>query len=381
MNETPERFFELRDKLTQPLKVAEKIQETPNAYSFRFEIPAELETRFQYKAGQFVTLFLSVGEKHIRRSYSLCTSPSHDRHFQITVKQVEGGLGSNHLANSIHESDTVYVTPPQGTFFQPIESGKAAEYFFIAAGSGITPVFSILKETLTTDPSAKAYLLFANRDEDHIIYKDLLADLTQTFSNRLFITHQLSKPKSAYPGSGRCDEARVSDFVAEHKASQHVQAYLCGPDGFMDCARAALMSHGFNESQVRTESFTTVVADQQAQQQESTPEIELEGVVIGDTTAKTAIPTKMTAILNGETVEVDVDPDVSVLENLINAGQNPPYSCMDGACMACMAKVTSGKVVQEDFGILTDDNVDAAEALTCQAKAASDNLVVDFDNL
>jgi ring-1,2-phenylacetyl-CoA epoxidase subunit PaaE len=217
MSETPERFFELRDKLTVGLEVSHKIKETPDAYSFRFEIPQDLKQKFEYRAGQFVTLFLSVGDNHIRRSYSLCTSPAHDDHFQITVKQVEGGLGSNYLAEKVNPQDKIYVTSPQGTFFQPLDKGIGAEYFFFAAGSGITPVFSILKETLTADPSAKAYLLFANRDEDHIIYKDTLAEVSEKFSGRLVVTHHLSKPLNAYPGAGRCDTGIVTEFVKETK--------------------------------------------------------------------------------------------------------------------------------------------------------------------
>ncbi|NQZ02444.1 MAG: ferredoxin--NADP reductase [Bdellovibrionales bacterium] len=380
MSESAERFLELRDKLTIPLKVAEKIQETPDAYSFRFDIPADQKGKFQYRAGQFVTLFLSVGDKHIRRSYSLCTSPSHDSHFQITVKQVEGGLGSNYLANQINSGDSIYVTPPQGTFFQQLERGQDAQYFFFAAGSGITPVFSIMKETLTTDPSAKAFLLFANRDEDHIIYKDLLAEIQQKFGDRLTLEHQLSQPKQPSDNAGRCDETRVKKFLEAHKTSDNVQAYLCGPDGFMDCSASALKQFGVSEDRIRTESFVTVIPAEAAAT-ESAPAEELDGVVIGDLSAPTTKPSKIKAIINGQSVEVDVDPEISILESLINAGQNPPYSCMDGACMACMAKVTSGKVVQDDHGILTDENVEAAETLTCQARPASDNIVIDYDNL
>lgn len=381
MSETTEKFMELREKLTTPLKVSLKIKETADAYSFRFEIPSELKEKFDYRAGQFVTLFLSVGEQQIRRSYSLCTSPSHEDHFQITVKQVEGGLGSNYLATQIDQGDELHVTPPQGTFFQPLEQGQGAEYFFFAAGSGITPVFSILKETLTTDASAKSYLLFANRNEDLIIYKEQLADLTEKFAGRLFVTHQLSKPLSSYPGAGRCDEQIVASFVETYKRGSNVQAYLCGPDGFMDSSKLALKAQGFADGQIRIESFNTSLPAEPKDEKAAEPCEDLDGIIIGDTSAPTAKPTKLTALLNGESLEVDVDPEISILENLINAGQNPPYSCMDGACMACMAKVTSGKVVQEDYGILTEENIENGETLTCQAKPASQNLVIDYDNL
>ena len=236
---------DLKEKLTHPLKVEEKIQETPDAYSFRLDIPSELKTQYQYRAGQFVTLFLNVNGEEIRRSYSLCTSPNHDDHFQITVKQVPGGKGSNHLANNVNTGDTLYVTPPQGTFFQPLDNEKSAQYFLFAAGSGITPIFSIAKEVLSTDPSARVNLLFANRDEDHIIYRELFAGVESQFSGRLHISHQLSKPKGGCDLTGRCNAEVAAKFAADKaQGSGPKQAYICGPEGFMDAVKEGLKTAG-----------------------------------------------------------------------------------------------------------------------------------------
>lgn len=367
---------DLRDKLTHPLKVEKKIQETPDAYSFRLEIPEDLKSQYSYLAGQFVTLFLTVNGEEVRRSYSLCTSPYYDDHFQVTVKQVPGGKGSNYLANEINTGDTLYVTPPQGTFFQQLDRGSEAEYFLFAAGSGITPIFSIAKEVLSTDESAKVNLLFANRDEDHIIYNELFSPLLEQFKGRLHVTHQLSQPKGECEFTGRCDAEVAANFAKERsQGSSLKQAYICGPDGFMNAVKSGLENSGFSKEQIRIESFATAVPS------ESSAGEEVDGIVIGDTSATTASPKTIRALINGEQVEIEANPEMSILESLINAGQNPPYSCMDGACMACMAKVTSGKVVQDDYGILTDENVEQGEALTCQARAISETVVIDYDNL
>ena len=149
----------------------------------------------------------------------------------------------------------------------------------------------------------------------------------------------------------------------------------------MSSVMEGLGSIGFNEHEIRTESFKLVVP-QQASSPEQAPEPEdFDGVIIGDASATTSSSPKLIALINGEQTEVDADPELSVLENLINNGRNPPYSCMDGACMACMAKVTSGKVIQDDYGILTEENVEDREALTCQARPLSETVRVDYDDL
>jgi len=373
---------DLSDKLSHELVVSEKIQETPDAYSFRLAIPKQLEEKFKYRAGQFVTLFLNVNGEDLRRSYSLCTSPEYDGTFQITVKQVEGGRGSNHLALKIQQGDILKVSPPQGTFFQPLETNKGAEYFLFSAGSGITPTFSILKEVLSSDTSARVFLFFANRDEDHIIYKSELSNLEEKFGDQLVITHRLTKPKSQETATyGRCNPGMIKNFVEIHR-QQSVspkQAYICGPEGFMSSVSEGLKNYGFDEKEIRTESFKSVTSVPSSESAEE-PE-DVDGVIIGDPAAASSSSPKIVALINGEQIEIDADPELSVLENLINNGKNPPYSCMDGACMACMAKVTAGKVIQDDFGILTEENVEDREALTCQARPLSATVNIDYDDL
>lgn len=370
---------ELYEKITKPLIVKKKIAETPEAYSFQLEIPPELKEDFRYSAGQFVTLFLRVENEMISRSYSLCTSPAADNDFQITVKRVPMGKGSNYLADKVNEGDTLLVTPPQGQFYSPGDETQTA-YFLFAAGSGITPIYSILKETLTTSADSKVFLFYSNRNEESVIYKDQLTHLQEEFSSRLQVTHMFSKPmKARLTLVGRCSSIVAKKYLLENlEGIQSKQAYLCGPNGFMEQVKTGLASAGFEPNEIRIESFGAPLSELESKTEQD--EIDLnDQTVIGDD-SQLATPEKIIAVINGETVEVDANPNSSVLESLIEAGQSPPYSCMNGACMACMAKIVQGRVAQEDPGILTEENIEAQEALTCQAKPLTATVKVDYDD-
>lgn len=372
---------DLKSKITKPLKVANKISETDDAVSFQLEIPDEWTSQFSYQAGQFVTLFLNVNGQEISRSYSLCTSPHYDKAFQITVKRVSGGLGSNYLLDKVQAGDTLDVTPPQGQFFKPLTPHPQNHYFLFAAGSGITPVFSILKEILITRPDEKVFLFFSNRSENDIIYKNWLDQLKEDYPNRLYVTHMLSKPiSSRLTLVGRCSALMAKNFVLEHSEGAVArQAYICGPEGFMDQVTEGLSLAGLRADEIRKESFGAAPRPSAPSDSQQT-DANLEGkFVIGDQTP-VGNPEKLIAILGGEKFEMEINPHISILENLIQAGQNPPYSCMNGACMACMAKVKSGRVYQDDPGILTDENMAAGETLTCQAKALTPTVIVDYDD-
>lgn len=372
----------IKDKATSPLKVKKKLAETPTAFSFELEIPGTLKSEFQYTAGQFITLFMNINDEWISRSYSLCTSPHFDEHFQITVKRVVGGRGSNWLADQINEGDTLNVTAPQGTFFQPLPEKENNCYFLFAAGSGITPIFSIAKEVLKTESTAQVFLFYSNRNEKDVIYKDLLTQISEDFKERFHLTYMFSKPEtSRLTLVGRCSSLMAKNYVVENSENAgERQAYMCGPEGFMDEVEKGLQEAGLSQDRIRRESFGTPMAPSQTAGPESDDEFSLEGkVVIGDDTPLAPAKT-IKAVINGETIEVAADKNTSILESLIEAGQNPPYSCMNGACMACMAKVSQGRVYQEDPGILTEENIQSGETLTCQAKPLTETVIIDYDD-
>lgn len=374
----------LTEKITRPLVVSKKIRETEDAYSFVFSIPKELQNEFKYKAGQFVTFFLNINGEEIHRSYSLSTAPSVEPDFKVTVKRVEGGKGSTFLVDQVKEGDTLRVTPPAGSFFKSLPESDPAEFFLFAAGSGITPIFSILKEVIHRNKSNKVQLLFANRDEDSVIYAEELRSLEKKFPNQLDVTHILSQPQTEVSClTGRCEDQIVKNYTLANRSDSLPQRYyMCGPVGFMEMVRLGLEAAGIERREIYEESFGEAPLESHKPPiAHNLADKDLDGkLVVGDPTIPRETPEKIVATIDGEQVEVEAEPDESILETLINAGQNPPYSCMDGACMACMAKLESGRIYQDDPGILTDENVEAHEILTCQAKPLSKIVTVNYDS-
>jgi ring-1,2-phenylacetyl-CoA epoxidase subunit PaaE len=384
------------ENLSHPLRVKGKIQETPEAVSLVLEIPPALKDKFRYQAGQFVTFFLKMGSETLSRSYSLCSSPLVDPDFQVTVKKVDKGRGSTFLCDQLKVGDTLLTTPPAGHFFKPPPLDKPIRHYFLfGAGSGITPLYSILKTVLQADSNNKVTLVFCNRNQSSIIFKNDLDRWVNQAAGRLKVIHVLSKPENGWQGSrGRLSRQMIGDIL-NNDLSAHSwrEFYLCGPNEYMDFVRSTLLALGFSKDVIREESFGPVPAAAPTSRPEA-PTAPAGGpkpqtlnpswTLIGPERAAasgSSHPEKITAQINGETIEVDAVVGKSILETLLEAGAQPPYSCMDGACMACLAKVQKGLIYQEDPGILSDDNITNCEALTCQAKPLSKNVVVSYDNL
>jgi len=363
------------DQLGKPLKVIKRIQETSDAVSLVLEIPPAVASQFNYKAGQFVTFFLNIKGEQLNRSYSLSTSPLTDKEFKVTIKKVHGGRASTHLCEVVKEGDTLMTAPPAGLFFRPPppEAAKGVHYFLIAAGSGITPVFSIMKTVLTASPSNHVTLVYCNRSQDSIIYREELDRWAREHATRLDVVHILTKPQDGWTGhTGRINRTLLAELMEMHVHEKTREFYLCGPTEFMTTVRNSLLELGVNREHLREEDFAI--------------SLHKPGVTVNDTwtfigdDTPAESPEKIIAVMNGETVEVEAKQGQNVLETLLEAGAQPPYSCMDGSCMACMAKVQEGRVYQEDPGILSDDNIDNKECLTCQAKPLSRILKISYDS-
>lgn len=359
--------------LTFGLKVKDKVIETPTAVSFVLEIPQPVAERFIYKPGQFVSLSLIVNGETISRSYSLSTSPLTDEEFKITVKRVSGGKGSNFLIDQVQIGDELRVTPPAGLFYKPTMDNR--HYVFFAAGSGITPVFSILKSVLFANEQNIATLVYCNKNPQEVIYRNELEHLTKKYGERLRVVHIFSQSNEG-DFHGRLDNAKMQSIWTQVQRSHlNQEIYLCGPETFMDIAQNYLSDNGLvTETQIHRESFAIELHNPKVHEKPQ------DGIFIGDQTTY-GPPEKLLITLNGEQHELDYDGESSILENLINQGIDAPYSCMDGACMACLGKIKQGLVSQEDYGVITEDNIDDKECLTCQAKPQSQLVHVDYDEL
>ena len=359
--------------LTFPLTVTKRIQETPDTVSLVLDIPDDAKQRFNYLPGQFITLNLDINGKEVHRSYSLSSSPTVDSEFKISIKLVEGGKASGLLVNNTHEGTILNATPPAGRFFKP--ALEATHYILFAAGSGITPMMSILKTVLAQKSGNKTTLIYSSRFEDQIIFKSELDKLQKTYANELSVHHLISKPSDSCEFvKGRLTTELCKSLLA-NPDSLAKEYYLCGPDGFMETAEQALDDLRVEQGLIHKESFTAAGASETGSAFK-----DVEGTLIGPESIQ-GTPKTLSVVVNGETHSVDYKSGASALECFVEAGLNVPYSCMDGACMACLAKVTEGQVVQKDLCILTDENVRDGETLTCQCKPVTENVRFDFDDI
>ncbi|MFC5745794.1 2Fe-2S iron-sulfur cluster-binding protein [Actinomadura rugatobispora] len=327
-----------------PLRVRRIVEETPEARSLVFEVPSGLAGAFAYEAGQFVTIRVArQGRTHLR-SYSMSSAPEVDGELRVTVKRVPGGLVSNWLNDAVGEGDVLDVARPGGSFV--LDRG-GHDIVAFAAGSGITPVFSILKTALATT-GRRVRLLYANRAREAAIFGDELDALAGRHPDRLAVEHHEDLAR------GFVDRGTV----ARHAAGAGDAAfYICGPDGFMDVAEAGLRDLGVGQDRIRIERFTP------AEQPATGP---ADGI-------------EVTVKLGGKTATVAHRHNATLLQTARSAGLRAPSSCEAGTCATCMARVVQGRAVMRNNEALTPDEVDEGWVLTCQAVPASPVVEVVYE--
>jgi len=341
-------------------------RETPQAVSVGFEIPSKLKDEFRFVAGQYLTLEKEIAGRKFRRSYSICTSPKKET-LKVTVKEVEGGLFSVWVNKKLKVGDSLNVFLPEGRFtFEPARrNGHPKSYAAFAAGSGITPVMSILQNVLETEPHSRFVLVYGNKTPDQtIFYKDLL-ELQKQFPDRLFIEFVYSKSKEEKSFFGRIERSTVN-YVVKNKFKHHdfEGFYLCGPEPMIDMVSGVLQENGVDKTKIHQELF---VADNQ--------EKEI------DKAAQVSGKTKVTVMLDGEETTFEMDRSQRVLDAIMDEGLDPPYSCQGGICSSCMAQLSEGKVEMVNNQILTDEEVEEGSVLTCQSHPTTPTLYVDYDDI
>ena len=356
------------------LSIKKVTNETPDAITLTFNVPAELKENFKYTQGQHLTLKFNLNGKEERRSYSMCSSPL-DSDLSVTIKKVQGGKVSTHVHQSIKVGDVIEVMQPDGRFYTKLHEDNKKNYYLVGAGSGITPLMSILKTVLEKEPMSCVFLLYGNRDEDSIIFKNELEALQKRYAGQLMIEHVLSQPKrekkSGLGGlfskgkitwegkTGRIDGAVMKKFLTEnaprHKASEF---FLCGPGGMIDSVEKTLLDEGFNKENIHHEYFTAA------------------GPV---TVASGVAGAKVIATLDGKTHEVAVPEGKHILFALLDEKVDAPYSCTSGACSTCMAKLISGTVKMDACYALDDSEVANGFILTCQSHPTTDVVELTFD--
>ncbi|MFW5760258.1 MAG: 2Fe-2S iron-sulfur cluster-binding protein [Cyclobacteriaceae bacterium] len=329
-----------------------------NAATIVFEAP---EDTFEYKPGQYLTIITEVDGKEERRSYSLNSSPYIDKNPAVTIKREEGGKVSGYLIDNLKPGDELKIIKPMGKFTTDFDPKNKRHLVFIGGGSGITPLYSILRSALEKEPESKVTLLYGNRDEENVIFKDKLQQLKNQYSDRFTYFHTLSQPGESWTGEkGRLDQEKLSAVLGDElKANEY---FLCGPQGMMKMAEEYLKGQGCVN--VFKESF--VASD------------EIKNIKIVESAGKRK-PSEVTVIDGGEEYTFTVEPDKSILETALDNGIDLPYSCQSGICTTCRCKKLEGEVEMEVSEGLTDDEIAEGYVLICVGHAKSDKVRLDLE--
>jgi ferredoxin-NADP reductase len=324
------------------LRVTRATVETAEARSYTFGIPAELDTAFNYDAGQFVTFRMTIDGRTCYRSYSMCSAPAVDDELTVVVKRVPGGVVSNWINDSLHEGDTIDSSVPAGVF--RLGAGERDVVAF-AAGSGITPIFSILKTALATS-KRNTQLLYANRDVESVIFDNGLETLAAAYPGRLLTTHHLDSDR------GFITAADLEPFI---DAALSADVFICGPAPFMDLIESTLLARGVPEQRIHIERFTVTTPNDAAEP------------ATGETDTASIAPAQVTIELEGKTGTTTHHPGATILQTARQMGMTPPFSCEAGNCATCMAKLTEGEVKMHANDALFEDEVADGWILTCQS--------------
>ncbi len=347
------------------LTVKDIRKETSDCVSVAFEIPAESKKDFDFRQGQNITIKFNSGEE-IRRSYSICSSPV-DNEFRIAVKKVHNGVFSTFANENLKKGDVLDVMPPTGTFFTEMNPSNKKNYIFFAAGSGITPVISLIKTILYEEPCSEVTLVYGNKNVSSIIFKENLEALKDKHLSRLRVYHILSRERTeANINYGRIDAGKCNELTKLIDFTSGDEFFLCGPEKMIFTVKDFLENIGIEKRKIHIELFTTPIRK--------------------DTKIYTSVKpsddegSSITVKLDGRSFNFNLDYNSNnILDAALAEGADLPFACKGGVCCTCKSKLIEGQVEMEANYGLEPDEVAAGFILTCQSHPRSKKVVVDFD--
>jgi ring-1,2-phenylacetyl-CoA epoxidase subunit PaaE len=350
-----------------PLRIASCRNETRDAMVVTFDVPGELRETFRFVQGQHLTLRVNVNGKELRRSYSICSAPF-EQSLRIAIKRVPDGLFSTWAHEYLKPGQTIDCMEPSGHFHVPLEPEVARHHVAFAAGSGITPVLSIVKATLAAEPRSHITLVYGNRASSTVLFREELADLKDRYMTRLNLVYILSREHQDIElFNGRIDRARCEQLFEHWIDTSTIDvAYICGPRSMMEDVSATLESRKIDKSRIKMELFSV-------------------GLPIGPRqplpqTAAKQTQCKVAVIQDGRRREFTVARDQrTVLDSALDQGIELPYSCKGGVCSTCRCKLTRGEVEMDCHYALEDYEVARGFILPCQSYTLTDELVLDYD--
>ena len=347
-----------------PLVVKSVERLTDEAVAVEFSVPDELAEQFDFVAGEHVVLRAEIDGVDVRRSYSLCV-PAGSGRVRVGIKQIPDGLFSTFATKELKTGDVLEVATPTGDFTLTPEAGTAHSYCAIAAGSGITPVLSMIATVLGAEPESRFTLLYGNRHGGSIMFLEELAELKDRYLDRFSVFHVLSRESTDIPlFEGRLNRGKIEELVDAVVPVDTIDRWLlCGPLGVVEAAQEALLAGGIPEGAIGRELFFD----------ERVPETPR--TIAGDESGAL-----VRFSLAGRTSEIRVDPSgPPILDYVLSVRDDAPFSCRNGACASCRAIVTSGAVSMHHNWALTDAEVAAGQVLTCQSHPETEDVELTFD--
>jgi ring-1,2-phenylacetyl-CoA epoxidase subunit PaaE len=344
------------------LAIKEITKETANSVSILFSVPEELHANYQFIAGQYINLKLTLDGTEIRRAYSICSTPESGE-LRIAVKAVKNGYFSKFANEQLTVGKVIEVGTPEGKFsFEP-DASRQKNYAAFVAGSGITPVMSILQTVLEREPKSTFVLVYGNKTAEETIFYKQLHDLQLKYVGRFFVHYVFSQQKVEDQLFGRIEKSTVN-FVLKnkHKEKEFDKFYLCGPEEMINTVSTVLKENNIREKDIKFELFTASSTENQAQKS-------LEG------------HTKITVLVDGDETSFEMSQKQTLLEAALKQGLDAPYSCQGGICSSCIARISKGTAEMKKNTILTDGEIAEGLILTCQAHPTSSEIFVDYDDV
>lgn len=344
------------------LIIKEVRRETKDAVSVLFNVPEELKANYNFIAGQYLNLRLTLDGQEIRRAYSICSAPESGE-LRIAVKAVKNGAFSQFANTKLKAGDVLEVGKPEGKFTLEPEASRQKNYIAFVSGSGITPVMSMLKSVLQSEPKSSFVLVYGNKTPEETIFHQELHDLQSQYVSRLFVHYVYSQAKVDQSLFGRIDKS-VVNFVLnnKHKELEFDKFYLCGPEDMINTVSGVLKEKNVKESAIKFELFTT-----------SSKENEIKESLEGHS--------KITVMVDDEETTFEMSQKQTILEAALKQGIDAPYSCQGGICSSCLCRITSGTAEMTKNSILTDKEIASGLILSCQAHPTSETIYVDFDDV
>ena len=346
------------------LNVKEIKKETSDTVSISFDVPAELKNVYKFTPGQYLTLKLEVNNEECRRSYSICSSSNED--ITVAVKKVENGVVSTYLNEVLKVNDKIDVMTPEGNFTLQTDQTNKRKFVGFAAGSGITPIMSMIKQLKMDEVESSFTLFYSNKTSNDVIFKDTLEELA---GDKLKVNYIYSRQKINNPlFEGRISKSKATELIKADLSCLNADAfYLCGPEEMIFNVKAALEEFGVLDTKIKFELFTTPVLMAEKQENQEVDE-NFDGEAL------------VTVIYDDEEVEFNLNKDGdSILDAAMDNDMDVPFSCKGAVCCTCKAKVTEGKVIMDANYALSDQEVEDGFVLACQSHPASAKVTIDFD--